>query len=785
MTPRDRSTLAAGLAVLLASASLQPLFVGTGWLAEVAGGVGVVVLAGLVARRAGLPAVLQPLAGLLTLLGYTLVVFAGSTLAVVLPTTETVTTLRALIEGGREDISVLVAPVPTNDGLVLLAVLAVGSIAVLVDTVAVVAGRAAVAGLPLLLLFAAPPAIADRSVGWVPFALAAVGWLLMLLVEGGQRVGRWGTPLRASARGSGAPGGLGAAGSRIGVAALGLAIAVPVLLPTVGEGLVGTGEGDDGGPRSVTTYNPLTRLSGELNLPATRDVLRYTTDDEDPDYIRMTTLSLYDGSGWKQAKLEGSLRDDGVEDRIPTPVGVADDAPSTIVRSQFDIATLDAYWLPLPATPTDVNVAGPWLWDAASQSVFATRSDTSEVGVYDVVSRRIRPDADLLNASASAPLPAEIAPYTEPIEATPGVQELTSRITAGAQTPYDRAVAIQSYFRDPAKDLDPDRDFTYDETTGSNVSPDALQSFLENKQGFCEQYSSAMAAMLRLSGIPSRVAVGFTPGTRQPDASYLVTTDEGHAWPEAWFAGAGWVRFEPTPGIGSAPEFAPSGPGPGEPSAAPSATPSATPNPTASADANDTETPAEREARLEAEREAAAAATPTGTGGGGDGGPPFALLLAALPVAALLVAPAATHRVRTRARWQAPGAAAAWEQVCEDAADVGLPVDLTRSPRQVLARLSATAGLTGPAAAGLARISDVVERDRYARPGTSDPTDLRATTDDVRAGLRARLTRGERVRGALLPPAVLRWVGRSLSDLSGRLSETTGRIRLPARLRRG
>jgi transglutaminase-like putative cysteine protease len=66
--------------------------------------------------------------------------------------------------------------------------------------------------------------------------------------------------------------------------------------------------------------------------------------------------------------------------------------------------------------------------------------------------------------------------------------------------------------------------------------------------GYCEQFAAAFAVMARTLGIPSRVAVGFTPGGMQPNGWHLVAGVDSHAWPEIWFDGIGWIAFEPTPG---------------------------------------------------------------------------------------------------------------------------------------------------------------------------------------------------------------------------------------------
>ena len=76
-----------------------------------------------------------------------------------------------------------------------------------------------------------------------------------------------------------------------------------------------------------------------------------------------------------------------------------------------------------------------------------------------------------------------------------------------------------------------------------------LTDFLfHTKTGYCQQFAFAMAGLARLLGIPSRIAVGYTAGSRRANGTWKVTTADAHAWPELYFAGLGWIRFEPTPG---------------------------------------------------------------------------------------------------------------------------------------------------------------------------------------------------------------------------------------------
>jgi transglutaminase-like putative cysteine protease len=201
---------------------------------------------------------------------------------------------------------------------------------------------------------------------------------------------------------------------------------------------------------------------------------------------------------------------------------------------------------------------------------------------YAVTAARVEPTPEQLRVGGPL-LGDDIAALAIPPEVSPYVRQLTESIVAGRQTGYDRVVALQAFFTDPVSG------FTYseDSTVPGTNSPDALENFLrpenDGRRGFCEQYASAMAAMVRLIGLPARVAVGFTPGQQRGDGSYVVTTADAHAWPEVWFNGAGWVRFEPTPrgAIVDVPSYAvPFVPGPGDAQAPDAAEPSALPTPT-------------------------------------------------------------------------------------------------------------------------------------------------------------------------------------------------------------
>ena len=191
---------------------------------------------------------------------------------------------------------------------------------------------------------------------------------------------------------------------------------------------------------------------------------------------------------------------------------------------------------------------------------------------YTVESVDIAPDAAGL-ASAPAGTPTDDAVTGAiPSDLPDTLTNLAQKVTANADSPAAKAAAIQAYLRSSQ--------FSYSTERLPGSGYQALENFLtRDHKGYCEQFASAMAMMARVVGIPSRVSVGFLPGDRDGD-SWKVSIRDMHAWPELYFAGYGWVRFEPTPAsvTGTAPSWTVrTSDNPGEnPSEKPSAEPTET-----------------------------------------------------------------------------------------------------------------------------------------------------------------------------------------------------------------
>jgi protein-glutamine gamma-glutamyltransferase len=121
--------------------------------------------------------------------------------------------------------------------------------------------------------------------------------------------------------------------------------------------------------------------------------------------------------------------------------------------------------------------------------------------------------------------------------------DLAGSLAAGQPTTYDTVKAVQSYLQ---------KGFEYSEKPPARRYP--LPSFLfDDRIGYCQQFSGAMALLLRMDGIPARVAAGFTPGAyNHLTKEYRVRDLDAHSWVEVWFTGIGWVPFDPTPSLAPA-----------------------------------------------------------------------------------------------------------------------------------------------------------------------------------------------------------------------------------------
>jgi transglutaminase-like putative cysteine protease len=805
-----RLTLAAAIAVLAASLSLSSLLIGTSWLVASVGAVAAVALAATLTRLSTVQAAIAGsivvllgavpvlvgygwagIAGAAVMLGLTAAsatgarllrvfaatatyvivpflylnaVFAGrQSWAAVIPTSRSLAVL-ARLPGDAGSMFKYSPPIPTSRAVEFITVGGVTVIAICVDVLAVRLRRPALAGLPLLLLFSVPVASSLKSFGFVQtllFGLAVAAYLGLLSSDGRQRLRMWGrlvTIRRPHAMDDSGQGPdtrqVAASGRRVGLTAVALAMVVPIFLAgTPPKDLFAkTPTGGLGGGLAIPGgLAPLSSV-GQLLLQKPTLVLTYTTTDSNPQdqYLQEYVLNYDYGQDGKWLPSASSGKPvSGTKLPFQQVPGLTDEVPVVMARTAVSLNETAQTPLPLPYAPVQVDAPGSSLVETSGTFMVFGNNQPVRSPRYSVVSKEADPSSADLEIPGSYPQSVQkvYTSYRGPDRSQ--LLRIARAHTQGASTPLDKAVALQHWFTSSA--------FTYTLTEKWPASGSWLVKFLTtDKRGDCEQFAPAFAVLARLLGIPSRVAVGYTAGTAEPRNTWRVTTADAHAWPELYFPGAGWVRFEPTPagsegvagqGTAVAPGYTigslPSGnPGSNQPSTSPSAGAAGGVKPTKPIPGK----------HLQAGGGPAGTAVHTGTGI-----PVWPFILVAILL--LLGGPALARRLGPRRRWLAASgdadrASVAWRELRDYLTDYGIVSAPSESPRAVARRVATQAHLDEAASAAVTRIGAAEERARYAQtavPAAGLPADV-AT---VRRALAENATRPQRLRAWLLPPSTM------------------------------
>jgi len=793
-----RLTAVAAVATVLTSLSLTPTLEEGGWGAHMIVAVAVVAIVGGLCRQFSLPRPAIPVVQALGLL-LCLTWFYARDAAYfsVIPNGDVVVELRALLADGIEVTWNQAAPVSVTPGVALLVAGGVGLIAICVDSLAVTWRHSTLAGLPLFALYLVPAAVLPDGVPWPLFVLGGLGWLLLQLVDGRDRLSRWGRVLTSQSDSPMLGHALGGTGQRLGVFALAAAVAVPLILPSLGDGVFGTGgtdpsndterQGQDGESQKPGSegieLNPLADLRRELRQAEDLPVFSYNTNDATPEYFRVATLTNFVDGAWilPETDFVGSPPVTGT---LPAVPGLSDAISRTAVTTDVTVSMLAQSRLPLPYPATGVAIDGDWRFDAQTWNAFNPQGGTTSDSVYTTTSLDVSPTQSQL-VSAAAP-GSDLEQYLVlPAEGLGALEVQANVLTAQASSSYEAALAIQNWFR---------TEFRYSTETVKAVDDVSdLEAFLADKSGYCEQFAATMALMARQADIPSRVQVGFTPGESMPDGSWEVTAHDAHAWPELWFEGVGWVRFEPTPGGGD---------GNAAPSWAPVTTPGADTGPDRNnqpgeqPDDQNQGGPAgadDRRVRGVAPGETLAGDATTASESEASDEPtnwgPFLLLTLVVGVV-IAVAPFIAARIVRWRRWRAirsePEAVArAWSEVLDAASDVDLAPNPNETPRDLRLRLPRQGGLVRSRAEEFAALAQAVERTRYAGatsvPGkrsSSDPESVvgywREVAEGVSAGFFEAVSPRERRRATLWPSTGRRAIVDGWQQLS---EQTRSRLR--------
>lgn len=633
----------------------------------------------------------------------------------------------------------------------------------LVDLIACTLRRVPLAGLPLLAVYTVPVSMLDGGLAWWIFALSAAGFLALLFLQENEQIARWGRPLGSDPTVTDPStftvrtGTARASAGAIGGVATALAITVPLAIPTLDLHVFDFGPGS-GGDDEITLENPMTDLRRDLKRENDIPLLRVTTDDPTPSYLRISVLNRFSDEEWTSG--DRAIPTDQVADgAMPELDGVSD----TVPRREYDYevsigSAFRSTWLPTQAPVSAITADGDWRYDDSTMDFLAGRKGLDTAGLdYAMTAVDLDLDAEKMAAAPSVPTAVGSSFVEVPDDLSELARDLAAEVTATASSPFEKAVALQNWFRDGGG-------FTYSLEVELGNGSDDLDAFLTDKVGYCEQFASAMAVMAREVGIPARVAVGFLTPQRLDASSFEYSSFDLHAWPEIFIPGSGWVAFEPTPadrasGVPSYTRIDLEDDGPDN---VPSSTASAgddRPTRGSSASAEPTES---------ADPEA-------GAGGGDDAGFPWlpvgGALGGVLLLAGALVVPRTLRRARRERRLDGDPETV-WAELRDTALDLGVPWPAQRSPRETRDHLveylaTPTDGppverpahgrhlAPGPARS-LDRIVVALEQARYSRDGTTDAEPLRADLEDTIAGLRAGATPRAVRRAEWWPRSVFR-----------------------------
>jgi transglutaminase-like putative cysteine protease len=554
--------------------------------------------------------------------------------------------------------------------------------------------------------------------------------------------------------------------------AIAAAVALPALLPGLTEGIFGRGGSGDGAGRTIHTDNPIVELQGDLTLPENVPILRYRTDAEVPEYIRRATLDVFDGDQWRISSraVDETQRVGG---GMPPPPGLTVTGEEPVEEYEIEVSDeYDSRWLPLPYPARRIAIDGDWRYDIGSLDVVGGERDAS--GAAYVVDR-IDVELDAAELRTAGLPPEELDTMLElPDDLPDEVQAMADEVTGEATTAFDRAAALQDFFRRTGG-------FEYTLETEPGTSSSDLVNFLQNRQGYCEQYAAAMAVLARAVGIPARVAVGFTPGVAQDDDSRVVGTHDSHAWPELYFQGTGWVRFEPTPATrtGSPPTW--------------------TVPP--SADDDEGSTPLVPEGQIPEGGALPPGALDPDIGEGGAGGGAtrtstlIAVAIAVVAAAGVFAIPTLAAKARRRLRWRRAGAdpvraaEAAWSDLRDTVRDAGLEWSEAATPRATGRQVADAAHLDPDSRDLVAHLVTTTERARYS-VAPADPTGLRDDSAMLRRTIMRSRSWVQRFGAAIWPAATRDLVvssanrvadGLDWTDAAGeRIRQRAGRL-LPGR----
>jgi len=309
-------------------------------------------------------------------------------------------------------------------------------------------------------------------------------------------------------------------------------------------------------PANHGNFTDSLTLGGNPNL--TDAVVFTVKTDEGTQYLQSLSYSTYDGRTWSLPPTSSFAYKAGSPTTSETQYAHLDQQQITVVsppgeQKSYIFGASQIGWVDQDGSilsSIDGSVIA-WLRRNGKFAAGDRYNVISYVSSADVKTLETVPfpkDAPVIPPSADVPIPPTVydsgivKTYTQlPPSLDPNILKLTEQITANAPTMYDKAVALESYFHN-------NYDYSVNISLPSGEEGVSWFLFRSGHKGYCNYFATSMTVMARLLGMPARMVVGYTNGTKDPNHpnQWIVRGKDAHAWTQIYFAGYGWVNFEPS-----------------------------------------------------------------------------------------------------------------------------------------------------------------------------------------------------------------------------------------------
>lgn len=298
-------------------------------------------------------------------------------------------------------------------------------------------------------------------------------------------------------------------------------------------------------------------LGGNPNL--TNEIVFTVQSKDSPQYLVSLSYDTYDGRSWTDTPQDtapvkanapivlSAIGTHEIKQKITVVNPPGEQYPYLLGASEIASISVPAKVQTSQSTAVPIAWLGQngYLVAGASYTVTSNISSADETTLRTILMPQNAPKSLAPDENVQVPVtyydPSILNTYTQLPKLDPRIAALAKAITRGKTTMYDKVVALETYLR---------THYTYNVNIHRPADAEGVAWFLfdnPDKDGFCNYFSAAMTVMARSLGIPTRVAVGYTSGTYDAKHSQsVIRGTDAHSWTQVYFAGYGWVNFEPS-----------------------------------------------------------------------------------------------------------------------------------------------------------------------------------------------------------------------------------------------